>query len=399
MLALGNMNKETERNYSPAAAQPPSLNDRSAQRRRTAPWKVAASLAVASITSSSFASAFLSNNHVGHARNHEHLPHQRLVYRNVVTNPDALLQETVRSTQRDDMEKLFHASPDSDVRQELEAFVHQNGELLVPPEALQAGKKSKRSRKRVTMKKRPFVQAEMKTSRSSTMPGFVSNAEQEKIHRRASPEARKQRRKSYGEALYKNNPTVPDSLLQFAEEIHHEDRISRSEEIELGEKTQEAIRLQNLYDVLEQKLNREPTDEEWCAAAGKINMEAIGQTIEEGIQAKNKLVTSNLRMVQSVVNTYLRNGLSTQYNAGDLMQEGIVALIRAAEKFEPERGWKFSTYAMYWVRASVKRSQIYQSRVITVPQRLHENYKRLQRVEREIMVSTGQKPSKKELNT
>jgi RNA polymerase primary sigma factor len=126
-------------------------------------------------------------------------------------------------------------------------------------------------------------------------------------------------------------------------------------------------------------------------------MESIRQTIDEGLEAKNKLVTSNLRMVQSVVNTYIRNGLSAHYNAGDMMQEGIVALIRAAEKFEPDRGWKFSTYAMYWIRASVKRSQITQSRIITVPHRSYENHKRLLRVEKEIWQGTGKKPSHKEL--
>jgi RNA polymerase primary sigma factor len=114
-------------------------------------------------------------------------------------------------------------------------------------------------------------------------------------------------------------------------------------------------------------------------------------------KAKNKLVTANLRMVQSVVNTYIRNGLTAQYNAGDLMQEGIMALIRAAEKFEPDRGWKFSTYATYWVRSSVKRSQIYQSRIISVPQRLAENHKRLRRLESETLEVTGRQPTRKEL--
>jgi RNA polymerase nonessential primary-like sigma factor len=249
-------------------------------------------------------------------------------------------------------------------------------------------------------------------SRSSTMPGFANSSTEkqrafrdgirlieERTGRRYidTPEKRKQRRKLNGEAMYKNSASVPDSLVQFATEIHQEERITRKEEIELGEKTQEAIRLQHLFDSLETKLGREPTDDEWCAAAGKINMAAIVQAIEEGLEAKNKLVTSNLRMVQSVVNTYIRNGLSSQYNAGDLMQEGIMALIRAAEKFEPDRGWKFSTYAMYWVRASVKRSQMYQSRIIPVPQRLGENYKRLKRIEKEMVASTGSRPSRKEL--
>lgn len=103
-----------------------------------------------------------------------------------------------------------------------------------------------------------------------------------------------------------------------------EDRITAREEVELGERTQEALRLQLLFDNLQSTLNREPTDEEWCAAAGKINMEAIRQSINEGIEAKNKLVTSNLRMVQGVVNVYIRNGLGPNYNAGDLMHDGIM---------------------------------------------------------------------------
>ena len=249
-------------------------------------------------------------------------------------------------------------------------------------------------------------------SRSSTMPGFSSadtvkqrafrdsiRLIEERTGRKYidTAEKKQQRRKVNGETMYKNSPSVPDSLVQFASEIHQEERISRKEEIELGEKTQEAIRLQHLFQSLEDRLGREPTDDEWCAAAGKINMAAIGQALEDGIEAKNKLVTSNLRMVQSVVNTYIRNGLSAQYNAGDLMQEGIMALIRAAEKFEPDRGWKFSTYAMYWVRASVKRSQIYQSRIIPVPQRLTENHKRLKRIERDMIAATGRRPSMKEL--
>lgn len=103
-----------------------------------------------------------------------------------------------------------------------------------------------------------------------------------------------------------------------------EERITPKEEIELGELTQEALRVQSLFDTLESKLDRKPTDEEWCAAAGKINMEAIRQAIDEGVEAKNRLITSNLRMVQGVVNVYIKNGLGPNYNAGDLMQEGIL---------------------------------------------------------------------------
>lgn len=113
-------------------------------------------------------------------------------------------------------------------------------------------------------------------------------------------------------------------MIDFTEEIHAEARITPAEEVTLGSKTQELIRLETLYSDLEAELNRKPTDDEWCSAAGKINMTCLKQCIEEGKAAKDKLVVSNLRMVQRVVNLYIRNGLGSEYNAGDMMQEGTL---------------------------------------------------------------------------
>jgi RNA polymerase primary sigma factor len=315
---------------------------------------------------------------------------------NVVTDPDVLLREYTREAGISSLEKsyLMSSMASNDfmwVEEEIKPRVEED--IAVKPRTSEA--------KRIKVAR----------SRSSTMPGLSIDADRQRAYKEKmrkverltgrtiveTADARLKRRKSNGESMYKNSATVPDSLVQFADEIHQVERITRKEEIELGTKTQEAIKLQRLYDNLENKLNREPTDEEWCAAAGKINMESLRQSIEDGIEAKNRLVTSNLRMVQSVVNTYIRNGLTAQYNAGDLMQDGIIALIRAAEKFEPDRGWKFSTYAMYWVRASVKRSQISQSRVISVPQRLHENYKRLLKLEKDMIATMGRRPTREEL--
>jgi len=259
-----------------------------------------------------------------------------------------------------------------------------------------------------------------KISRSSTMPGYrTDNGERRgsdvafndgldillsksgrdlnKVNPSIIKKEKERTKKRNQDQMYLLSDSVPISLMQFVEEIHMESRITPAEEVDLGTKTQEAIRLQRLYDNLKNELKRDPTDDEWCAAAGKFNMEALRQTIAEGAEAKNRLVTSNLRMVQRVVNLYIRNGLGSQYNAGDLMQEGVMALIRAAEKFEPQRGFRFSTYAMYWIRASVKRSQISQSRIIYVPQRLHETFKKIQQREKELECKLGRKATSAEL--
>ncbi|GMH67405.1 hypothetical protein TrST_g2062 [Triparma strigata] len=187
--------------------------------------------------------------------------------------------------------------------------------------------------------------------------------------------------------IYKKSSIVPKSLLDFVAEIHMESRITPSEEVSLGEKTQQAMHLKSIRDDLAKTLGREPTNEEWAASAGKLNLVALENIMSEGLNAKNKLVTANLRLVQRVVNVYIRNGLTSRYDAGDMMQEGTIALIRAAEKFNPDKGFRFSTYAMFWIRASVKRSQLQQSREIAVPLRLQEIHKKYVAVRRTLQSS------------
>lgn len=257
-------------------------------------------------------------------------------------------------------------------------------------------------------------------SRSSTMPGFAKDDELDdhiarlglsrlpparnargrpraRLSARSASAARLKRRAANSESLYRKSAAVPDSFMDYAQEIHGVSRVTPKEEKELGTKTQEAIRLQGLHGELRGKYGRDPTDDEWCAAAGKVNVVAIQEAIEDGMRAKNQLVASNLRMVQRVVNLYIRNGLGSEYNAGDLMQDGTMALIRAAEKYEPDRGFRFSTYAMYWIRSAVKRSQTSQSRIVTVPQRLHETHKRISKHEVSLRKELGRESTKAEL--
>lgn len=256
-----------------------------------------------------------------------------------------------------------------------------------------------------------------KANRSSTMPGFIKNENldthifQNDLRSLTSPIARKHLRRSKSDAeagrlqrravntatMYAKSAAVPDSLIPYTKEIHTIERITPREEKNLGTRTQEAMRLQRLRDDLQARHGREPTDAEWCAASGKLNVLALDEAIRDGTRAKNHLVASNLRMVQRVVNMYIRNGLGSEYDAGDLMQDGTMALIRAAEKYEPDRGFRFSTYAMYWIRSAVKRSQTSQSRIINVPQRLHETHKRITKNYTRLRKELGHEPSKEQL--
>jgi len=230
-------------------------------------------------------------------------------------------------------------------------------------------------------------------SRSSTMPGF-----QQSTDSKGSTSATLKTDKSSSQLRrYEGAACVPDSMIDFTREIHGEARITPAEEKSLGSKTQEFVRIQSLYTDLESELKRKPTDDEWCAAAGKINMTCLKQCLEEGKAAKDKLVVSNLRMVQKVVNLYIRNGLGSEYNAGDMMQEGTLALIRAAEKFDSTKGFRFSTYAMYGIRASIKRSQMLQSRIINIPQRIQETHRRVTKLEAEFKSEFRREPTDEEI--
>jgi len=199
-----------------------------------------------------------------------------------------------------------------------------------------------------TATKRRIKHRKKSKNQSSTMPGFIKDEELDKhitsldmarlpntqesrklIRKVNTKRAKIKRRQTNSEMMYKKSASVPDSMLDYAREIHSVERVTPKEEKELGTKTQEAIRIQQLHDELQNKYGREPTDDEWAAAAGKMNVVALKEALEDGMAAKNQLVASNLRMVQRVVNLYIRNGLGSEYNAGDLMQDGTMVSLSA----------------------------------------------------------------------
>jgi RNA polymerase primary sigma factor len=120
----------------------------------------------------------------------------------------------------------------------------------------------------------------------------------------------------------------------------------------------------------------------------------LAKRIERGDrEAKDRMITSNLRLVVSIARRYQTQGITL----GDLIQEGVIGLIRATEKFDWRKGFKFSTYATWWIRQAVQRGVANKARTIRIPVHVVEREQKVSRSERELIAQSGQVPTEEEI--
>eukprot|EP00899_Mesostigma_viride_P005768 jgi/Mesvir1/15192/Mv06429-RA.2 len=188
------------------------------------------------------------------------------------------------------------------------------------------------------------------------------------------------------------NEGSPDSVRVYLREIGQTKLLTADEEIQLSREIQDLLELERRRTQLEDSLGREPTRAEWAAALG-MDESALERRLVHGRMCKDKMIRANLRLVVSIAKKYINRGLTFQ----DLIQEGSMGLIRGAEKFDHEKGFKFSTYAHWWIRQAITRAIADQSRTIRLPVHLFEIMSRIKKNTKTLAQEFGRPPVDEEI--
>ncbi|MEH2222360.1 RNA polymerase sigma factor SigC [Nostoc sp.] len=176
------------------------------------------------------------------------------------------------------------------------------------------------------------------------------------------------------------------------------------------------LRLVEVQERLTSELGHRPSLERWAATAdivlsdlrptlangkrrwaeiAKLTVEELEQVQTQGLQAKEHMIKANLRLVVSVAKKYQNRGLELL----DLVQEGTLGLERAVEKFDPTKGYRFSTYAYWWIRQGITRAIATSSRTIRLPVHITEKLNKIKKAQRKIAQEKGRTPTLEDLAT
>lgn len=183
-----------------------------------------------------------------------------------------------------------------------------------------------------------------------------------------------------------------DSVRWYLQLIGADRLLRPDEEVDLGRRIKHLVQWERKRDELEEIVGHAPSDEELADYLSLDRAEFVRDLVHAR-RAKERMIVCNLRLVVSIAKRYTNRGMPIS----DLIQEGTLGLIRACEKFDPDKGFKFSTYATWWVRQAVSRSIADQSRAVRLPVHFYDTISSIRRATRDLSTELGRPPSESEL--
>lgn len=250
-------------------------------------------------------------------------------------------------------------------RKDLETL---SGEIFKAYESL---KKAKNSTANVSVKRREANIADKQSKLNDKFTDFLANYEN----------------------LSFKQKTLENLAQRAEEEIYkaYKNLLAEKEQVEKTRKTK--ARDEKIKEI-EEKLEKIASEFLMTPEEFLYDFDKLRQALAEGAKARTEMVEANLRLVISIVKRYMNRGLSFL----DLIQEGNTGLMKAVEKFEYQRGYKFSTYATWWIRQAATRAIADQARTIRIPVHMIETIHRLQRIQKALVQENGREPTPEEIS-